>query len=76
MEVDHGGGDIGVSHELLDSSNVDTGLQEVGCETMSKGMETDPLGDVGFTDGVFKLPLERFFMEVVASDIAVARMNA
>ena len=55
VSVDHGGFDILVAEEFLDSANVVTGLEEMGGETVAKGVRGDVFVDFcevgGFSDG-------------------------
>ena len=43
VEVDHGGGDVRMTEEVLNRADIDTGFQEVGGEGMSEGVAGGPL---------------------------------
>lgn len=37
MEVDHGGGDVGVAHKLLHGANIDAVVEKVGRKRVPQG---------------------------------------
>jgi hypothetical protein len=45
--VDHGGGDVAVTEELLDGAYVVAGFKEVGREGVAEGVAADALVQVG-----------------------------
>lgn len=47
MGVDHSGGDIVVSEQLLNGADVGSALKQVGGKGMAKGMCADLLGQTG-----------------------------
>ena len=54
VEVDHGGGDVGMTEKTLNRSNVGYGYQEMGGEGVPQGVGGDPLRDTGFPDRITK----------------------
>ena len=40
VEVGHGGGDVGVTHQVLDGADVGTGFKEMGCEAVTQRIST------------------------------------
>jgi hypothetical protein len=52
MKVNHGGLDAGMAQKLLNHRKRDTGLHEMGGETMSQGVRRNPLGELGFKRGI------------------------
>ena len=68
--VDHGGGDVAVAEELLDSANVVAGLEEVGGEGVAEGVAAGRLGDFGGLAGRVEGTLEHGFVQVVAPQLA------
>ena len=57
VEVDHGGGDVGMAEEILDGSDVGAVLEEAGCKRVTERVACGAFGDIGFVDGVFELAL-------------------
>ena len=47
MRVEHGGGNIVVPEQLLNSADIGAALQQVGGEGMTKGMGADVLRQTG-----------------------------
>ena len=45
MRIDHGGFQVFVPHELLNGSNVSTGLKQVSGKGMTQGMRGNTFGD-------------------------------
>ena len=48
VEVDHGGGDVGVAEDVLEGADVGVGIEEMGGEAVPEDVAGDALGDVGF----------------------------
>ena len=48
MQVDHGGGQVPVAHEHLDSADIVTGLQQMGGKAVAEGMDAGTFPDSGF----------------------------
>jgi hypothetical protein len=42
MGIDHGTCQRGMTEKLLDEPDIDTGLQEMSCVAMAKGVDPDP----------------------------------
>ena len=76
VEVNHRGGDVGVTEQILNRSNVDAALQQVGGETVAQGVKGRPLGNSGLVGGLLELPLQGGFVKVVACDHAGAGVGA
>ena len=76
MEINHGGGDILVSHEVLHHSDVDSRLKQVGGKGMSQRMRRSALVDSSLANGDAQLASHGIVVEVVARDFACARMGA
>ena len=38
VEVDHGGGDVGMAEEILHGADVGTGFKQMGCKTVAQTM--------------------------------------
>lgn len=76
MEVDHGGGDIGVAEDVLEGADIGVGIEEMGGEAVPEDVAGDPLGDGGFLGCFFELPLHGVFEELVAGEFARFRMRA
>ena len=70
MGVDHGGFDVFVAKEFLDGADVVAVLEEVGGETMAKGVGADTFLYFGFLGGFFDGFLEGSFVDVVTLDDA------
>lgn len=68
VEVDHGGGDVGVAEEGLDGADVGSGFEEVCGKGVAEGVGGDAFGDSGFAGGLADLPGHGVFMEVEAGD--------
>src|SRR5213594_819331 len=66
MGVDHGGGHVAVTEQLLDGSDVVAALQKVGRERMAQGVAARGLGDAGLADGDFDEPLQDGLVQVMA----------
>lgn len=76
MEIDHSGGDVGVAENVLESSDVGVGVEEVRGEAVSEGVAGDAFGDGGFLEGVFELSLHGVLEEMVAGKFPGFRMGA
>ena len=76
VEVDHGGGDVGVAEDVLEGADVGVGIEEMGGEAVPEDVAGDALGDVGFLGCFFELPLHGVFEEVVAGEFTRFRMCA
>jgi hypothetical protein len=68
--VDHGGGDVAVTEELLDGADVVARLEEVGGEAVPEGVAGGRFGEVSGLTGGVEGALEHCFVEVVASKLA------
>ena len=68
MEVDHGGGDVGMSEKILNGADVGAALKQARSERVAERMTGGPLGDIGLGDGVLELALHGCLMEVMAGD--------
>ena len=73
--VNHGGADVRVSQQGLDGANVRTPLQEMCGEAVAKRMRTDPLADSRLTDGVGNGLVDGAGVEMVAANLAGARVG-
>ena len=76
VEVDHGGGDVGMAEEILDGSDVGAVLEEAGCKRVTERVACGAFGDIGFADGVFELALHGGLVEVMAGDPTGVGMGA
>ena len=76
VEVNHGGGDVGVAEEVLNGADFGAVLEQARREGMAHRVATGWLGNVGFADGVSELPLHGCLMEVMAGDPSGAGMRA
>lgn len=76
VEVDHGGGDVGVAEEVLDGAYVDAAFEEVGCERMAQGVAGGGFREACLAGCVFELALHGGFMDVVTGDSAGSRVRA
>ena len=56
MEVDHGGGDVGVAEEVLNRADVSAVLEQLGGKTVAQGVRGDAFGNAAFLSGLAKLP--------------------
>jgi hypothetical protein len=70
--VDHGGFDVFVSEQFLDSADVVTVLEQVGGE----GLATDALGNLSSAGGLFDSFLETAFVEMIAENFATSGILA
>ena len=64
VEVDHGGGDVGVPHEVLYGADVGTVFKEMGSEAVTKYMRRDVFWDVAFERGVVELASHGILMRM------------
>lgn len=55
VEVDHGGGNIRMSEEVLDGADIDTGFQQVGGEGMSERVAGGAFRQFGAANGLGNL---------------------
>jgi hypothetical protein len=55
MEIDHGGGDIGMAEEVLDGPDVGSGFEKMRRKRVSQGVGGDPLGNARFAHGIADL---------------------
>jgi len=76
VEVDHGGGDVGMAEKILDGSDVGAILEEARSKGMPEGVTGGALGDISFADGVFELSLHGGFVDVMAGDASGVGMWA
>ena len=65
VEIDSGHGELGVTEESLNAEEIDSGLEKMSCEGVTKGMRRDALGEAGDAcgprDGVLdRLPANGF----------------
>jgi hypothetical protein len=74
--VDHGGFHVFVAEEFLDGADVVAVLEKMGGERVAEGVTTDALGDLSVAGGLFEGFLEAAFVEVIADDLACARIAA
>jgi len=70
MEVNHGGGNIRVAEQVLDSSDVDAAFEKVGGERMAHGVAGGGLGEPGLAHGFLELALHGDFVDVVSGNPA------
>jgi hypothetical protein len=75
MEVDHGGGDVGMAEKVLDGADVGAGFEQVRGERMAKGVRCDAFRNARFSYGLTDLAGHGVVMQVVAGDPSSA-MNA
>ena len=52
VEVDHGGGDIGMTEDVLEGADVGVGIEEVRCKAVPEGVAGNSFGDGGFAKGL------------------------
>lgn len=76
VQINHGGGDIGMAEEVLDGADVGFGFEEVGGEGMAQGVGGDALGDSGLAHGVADLARHGVVVEVIAGEFSGARVRA
>ena len=76
MEVDHGGGDIGMTEKALNGANVRSRFQEMSGEAVSECMGCDALGDTRFANRFSDLACHRVVVEMIAGDFTGARVRA
>lgn len=70
MSVHHGGPNIPVPQQLLDSSNVITRLEQMGRKGVAEGVTGGALGDAGSDYGVTYCALYRPRMQMVSNPLA------
>ena len=58
VSVDHGGSYVFVPQQFLNSTDVVTILEEMGGETVSKGMARDAFSDGSLSSSFFYSPLQ------------------
>jgi len=75
MGINHGGGDIGVTQELLDGADVVAAFQQMGGKAVTQGMTVDPLTDRGRHGRLFDALLQAVFMDMVPPGLAAARIE-
>ena len=66
VQIDHGGPDALVAHQLLDRSDVGAGSEHVGCERVPKRVARDGLGDSRPSGGRLDRPLQGRGMEMIS----------
>ena len=76
MEVNHGGGDIGMAEQVLDGSDVDAAFEEVSCEAVPKGVAGGGFGEEGLAHGRFELTLHGSVVDVVSGNPAGSWVRA
>ncbi len=76
VEVDHGGGHVGMAEEVLDSADVDAAFEEVGGETVAKGVASGRFGKAGLAHGRFELALHGSVVKMVSGNPSGSRMRA
>ena len=69
--VDHGSGDVAVTEELLDGSDVVAGLEEMGGEAVPEGVAGGGFRELGGPAGGMECALEDGFVEMVPSEFAL-----
>ena len=72
VEVNHGGGDVGMTEETLNGADVSAGLKQVRREGMAHRVRSDALGDTCFANRFPDLACHRVVVEMVAGDFAGA----
>ena len=73
--INHRGGDIFVPEEFLDGPDIITILQQMGSETVPKGMTACRFRDTAGPDGVLDRVLQVSFRDVVSACLAAARID-
>ena len=72
VQIDHGGGDVGMTEKILNRSNVGAGFEQIGREGVTQGVGCDPLRDTGFTDRITDLAGHGVVVLVVAGEFTAA----
>jgi hypothetical protein len=70
VQINHGGGDVGVTEKALDGADVGPGFKQVRRERMPKSVGGNAFGDTRFADGFADLARHGIIVEVVAGDFS------
>jgi hypothetical protein len=76
MRIYHGRAHVCVAEQLLDRADVVAIFQQVGREAMPEGVAARGLCDPGALDRALDRPLEAVLRDMVAADLARARVGA
>ena len=76
VEVDHGGGDIGVTKEVLNGPDVGSGFEQMRGKRMSEGMAGDAFVEIGLAHGLAELAGHGVVVEVVFCEFAGSGVSA
>lgn len=75
MGIDHGRLNILVSEETLNFPDVDTVLEQVCRKAVAECMHRRMFGDTGLFYGVSHCHLNRFFADMVTTDLSTSRVH-
>lgn len=74
MQVDHGGGDVGVAKESSNRPDVRSRFEKLSGERMMHRVRSDAFGDAGFAHGIADLGGRGVIVEMVAGGFMAARV--
>lgn len=75
MRVNHGGPDIGMTEQFLNSSNISPGLQQMRGKAMAKRVRRYSFVDSGFLGCAMQSALENTFVHMMPMNGTVVRIN-
>ncbi len=75
MGIDHGGGNMRMTKQLLHCADIVIRLQQVGGETVSQRMTSDPFMYTARQCGATHGLLQRAFIQMMATDRAAVGIN-
>jgi hypothetical protein len=75
MCIDHGGADVFVTEQGLNGTDIGTGLKEMSCKAVPKGMASNSFGDAGGVGRFFECPVDSALVKVMAYPLSILRIQ-